>query len=331
MDGQPQVSKIKTKTPDGLTLESLRKDLGEILFYHLGKPPMVATAQDIYQALALTVRERLLHRWINTAMDYAKKDVKGVCYFSAEYLPGPHLGNNLVNLGIFEMFQQIFAEGGSNLDHFLDQEEEPGLGNGGLGRLAACYLDSLATLEIPAIGYGLRYEFGIFDQEIVDGWQVEHTDKWLQWDNPWEIHRPEISFEVKLGGHTEFYHDNRGQSAKRWIPERVIKGVAYDTPVLGYQVNTCNILRLWKAEAVESFDFQAFNKGDYYEAVEEKLVSENLTKILYPNDEGLEGKKLRLEQQYFFCSCALRDMIRIHSLKYKNLDEFGQLLDGAAQ
>ncbi len=171
----------------------------------------------------------------------------------------------------------------------------------------------------------MRYEFGIFDQEIVDGWQVEHTDKWLQWDNPWEIHRPEISFEVKLGGYTEFYLDSHGHAAKRWIPERVIKGVAYDTPVLGYQVNTCNILRLWKAEAVESFDFQAFNKGDYYEAVEEKLVSENLTKILYPNDEGLEGKKLRLEQQYFFCSCALKDMIRIHSLKYKNLDQFGQL------
>ena len=278
---------------------------------------MIATAQDIYQALALTVRGRLLERWVNTAMDYAKQDVKVVCYFSAEYLPGPHLGNNLINLGIFEMLQKTFAEGGGSLEHFLDQEEEPGLGNGGLGRLAACYLDSLATLEIPSIGYGLRYEFGIFDQEIENGWQVEHTDKWLQWDNPWEIHRPEISFEVKLGGYTEFYYDSHGQSAKRWVPDRVIKGVAYDTPVLGYQVNTCNILRLWKAEAVESFDFQAFNKGDYYEAVEEKLVSENLTKILYPNDEGLEGKKLRLEQQYFFCSCALRDMIRIHSLRYK--------------
>ena len=299
--------------------------MGNILFYHIGVPPVTATAQNIYQALALTVRERLLERWVNTAMDYAKQDVKVVCYFSAEYLPGPHLGNNLVNLGIFEMLQKAFAEGGSSLNHFLDQEEEPGLGNGGLGRLAACYLDSLATLEIPTIGYGLRYEFGIFDQEIEDGWQVEKTDKWLQWDNPWEIHRPEISFEVKLGGFTEFYNDSHGQSAKRWVPDRVIKGVAYDTPVLGYQVNTCNLLRLWKAEAVKSFDFQSFNKGDYYEAVEEKLMSENLTKILYPNDEGLEGKKLRLEQQYFFCSCALRDMIRIHSLKYKNLEEFGQL------
>ena len=201
------------------------------------------------------MRERLLQRWVNTAIDYAKQDVKVVCYFSAEYLPGPHLGNNLVNLGIFEMAQKAFDEGGSSLNHFLDQEEEPGLGNGGLGRLAACYLDSLATLEIPAIGYGLRYEFGIFDQEIKEGWQVEHTDKWLQWDNPWEIHRPEISFEVKLGGYTEFYIDSHGQSAKRWIPERVIKGVAYDTPVLGYQVNTCNLLRLWKAEAIKSFRF----------------------------------------------------------------------------
>ena len=285
----------------------------------------MATPQNIYQALALAVRQRLLHRWINTAIDYAKQKVKVVCYFSAEYLPGPHLGNNLVNLGVFETLQKAFEEGGVSLDHFLDQEEEPGLGNGGLGRLAACYLDSLATLEIPAVGYGLRYEFGIFDQEIRDGWQMERTDKWLQWDNPWEIHRPEIAYQVKLGGYTEFYNDRQGQPAKRWIPERVIQGVAYDTPVLGYRANTCNMLRLWKAEAVESFDFQAFNKGDYYEAVEEKLLSENLAKVLYPNDEGLEGKKLRLEQQYFFCSCALQDMIRIHLLKYQNLDEFGQL------
>jgi starch phosphorylase len=275
--------------------------------------------------MSLTVRKRLLHRWINTAMDYTRQNAKVVCYFSAEYLPGPHLGNNLVNLGVFEMVRKAFEEGDSSLDHFLDQEEEPGLGNGGLGRLAACFLDSLATLEIPNIGYGLRYEFGIFDQEIRDGWQVELTDKWLQWDNPWEIHRPEVAFEVKLSGYTEFCTDRQGRQAVRWVPGQVVRGVAYDTPVLGYQVNTCNLMRLWKAEAVESFDFQSFNKGDYYDAVEEKLVSENLTKVLYPNDEGLEGKKLRLEQQYFFCSCSLQDMIRLHLMMYKNLDEFHQL------
>jgi starch phosphorylase len=324
MAKERNLTNIEPEIPDGLTLKSLGEDLCEILFYYIGKIPVTATAQNIYQALALTVRKRLLHRWINTVLDYTKQNIKVVCYFSAEYLPGPHLGNNLVNLGVFEMAKMAFEKGGSSLERFLDQEEEPGLGNGGLGRLAACYLDSLATLEIPTIGYGLRYEFGIFDQEIRDGWQVERTDKWLQWDNPWEIHRPEVSYEVKLAGHTEIHTDLEGRQVVRWVPERVVKGVAYDTPVLGYQVNTCNLLRLWKAEAVESFDFQAFNQGDYYDAVEEKLVSENLTKVLYPNDEGLEGKKLRLEQQYFFCSCALQDMIRLHLLMYDTLDEFHQ-------
>ncbi len=271
MDTHMTLSNIEPEIPHGLTLESLGQDLGEILFYHIGKAPMAATAQNIYQAMALTVRERLLHRWINTAMAYVKQRGKVVCYFSAEYLPGPHLGNNLVNLGVFEMLQKAFEEGGSSLDRLLDQEEEPGLGNGGLGRLAACYLDSMATLEIPTIGYGLRYEFGIFDQEIRDGWQVELTDKWLQWDNPWEIHRPEIAFKVKLGGYIEIHTDREGRLVMNWNPERVVKGVAYDTPVLGYRVNTCNLLRLWTAVAVESFDFQSFNKGDYYEAVEEKV------------------------------------------------------------
>ncbi|AEB10706.1 glycogen/starch/alpha-glucan phosphorylase [Desulfobacca acetoxidans] len=313
---------IKEASDNDLDMESLGRDLNENLFYYLGKSPLVATLQDIYHAFALTVRKRLLQRWINTSMAYVKQKVKVVCYFSAEYLPGPHLGNNLLNLGIFPTISQAFARVGANLDYFLDQEEEPGLGNGGLGRLAACYLDSLATLEIPAIGYGLRYEFGIFDQEIRDGWQAEITDKWLQWDNPWEIHHPEIAYEVKLGGCCQTHPDRDGRLVVHWHPERVVKGVAYDTPILGYNVNTCNVLRLWKAEAIESFDFQAFNKGDYYDAVDEKLVSENLTKVLYPNDEPFEGKKLRLEQQYFLCSCALQDMIRLHLHFAPNLGDF---------
>jgi starch phosphorylase len=325
MSNQLNPSGIDPKNVNGISIETLSKDLGETLFYYIGKTPRSATAQDIYQAMAITVRRHLLHRWINTVMDYTKQNIRVVCYFSAEYLLGPHLGNNLVNLGIFEMVKKALETVGSSLERFLDEEEEPGLGNGGLGRLAACFLDSLATLEIPSIGYGLRYEFGIFDQQIRDGWQVERTDRWLQWDNPWEIHRPDVSFEVKLGGHTEIFNDLENRQSVRWIPERMIKGVAYDTPILGYHVNTCNLLRLWKSEAIESFDFQAFNKGDYYDAVEQKLVSENLTKVLYPNDEGLEGKKLRLEQQYFFCSCALQDMIRLHLLMYKSLTNFPEL------
>jgi starch phosphorylase len=183
-------------------------------------------------------------------------------------------------------------------------------------------MDSLATLEIPAIGYGIRYEFGIFDQEIRDGWQVEVTDKWLQLGNPWEIPRPEITFNVKLGGYTETTYDEQGNFQVHWIPDRVVKGIAYDTPLLGYNVNTANFLRLWKAEACESFDFQAFNVGDYYGAVDEKVSSENLTRVLYPNDEPAAGKQLRLEQQYFFVSCALQDMIRIYLQREKNLDHF---------
>jgi len=218
---------------------------------------------------------------------------------------------------------------GYDLDDILDQEEEPGLGNGGLGRLAACYLDSLATLEIPSIGYGIRYEFGIFEQTLRKGWQVEATDKWLRLGNPWEIPRPEIAFDVKLGGYTEPYEEN-GKYRVRWVPHRVVRGMAYDTPVLGYKANTANLLRLWKAEAVESFDFQSFNTGDYYGAVLQKVTSENITKVLYPNDESPQGKPLRLEQQYFFASCSLQDMIRISLQRRKNLGAQASLPAGAS-
>ena len=309
-------------TRTGLSIETLGRAVAENLFYLLGKPLVNVHPHDLYMALAYTVRDRLLQRWINTITNFLEQEVKVVCYFSAEFLPGPHLGNNLVNLGVYRDIQRAIQKLGGNLEHFLDLEEEPGLGNGGLGRLAACYLDSLATLQIPAVGYGLRYEFGIFDQEIRDGWQVEITDKWLQYGNPWEIPRPEFSQQVKLGGHTEAYTDEQGHYRVRWVPEWVVKGVPYDTPILGYKVNNCNVLRLWKAEAVESFDFQAFNQGDYYDAVDEKMVSENLTKVLYPNDEPWVGKRLRLEQQYFFCSCALQDMIRNHLRLFDDLDNF---------
>ncbi len=296
----------------GLSIETLRRAMADNLFYIQGKYPEIATENDFYMALAYTVRDRLLKRWISTTRSYVKNDVKVVCYLSAEFLMGPHLANNLINLDIYEQVSKAVAESGLNLKELIEQEEEPGLGNGGLGRLAACYMDSLASLEIPAIGYGIRYEFGIFDQEIRDGWQVEITDKWLQWGNPWEIPRPELAYEVKFGGYTESYTDEHGNYRVRWIPDQIVKGVAYDTPILGYQVNTTNILRLWKAEAPESFDFHSFNIGDYYGAVNKKVFSENISKVLYPNDEQLQGKQLRLEQQYFFVSCSLQNMIRIH-------------------
>jgi starch phosphorylase len=306
----------------GLGVESLKRAFLDNLSYVQARFPAVATRNDYYMALAYTVRDRLLRRWLDTSMTFLEQRSRTVCYLSAEFLLGPQLGNNLLNLGAFDEVRQAATELGLDLDELMAQEEEPGLGNGGLGRLAACYLDSLATLQIPAIGYGIRYEFGIFDQAIRDGWQVEMTDKWLQLGNPWEIARPEIAFDVKLGGRTEAYHDRKGRYRVRWIPNRLIKGVAYDTPILGYRVDTANFLRLWKAEACESFDFDAFNVGDYYGAVDEKVLSENVTKVLYPNDEPLAGRKLRLEQQYFFVSCSLRDMIRIHLQTAQDLEGF---------
>lgn len=295
----------------GLSIEAIKRGFLENLFFIQGKPVMLATQRDYYMALAYTVRDRMLHRWNSTAATYTRQRSRTVCYLSAEFLMGPHLGNNLINMGIYDQVKQAIEELGLDFEELLAQEEEPGLGNGGLGRLAACYLDSLATLEVPALGYGIRYEFGIFNQEIRNGWQVEHTDKWLRYGNPWEVIRPEWSVHVKFGGQAEYYKDDRGYERVRWIPERLVLGVPYDTPILGYQVNTANTLRLWKSEAVESFDFGVFNQGNYYGAVDQKVMSENLTKVLYPNDEKMAGKQLRLEQQFFFVSCSLQDMIRI--------------------
>ncbi len=317
-----QGEKIKEPIRTGRSAASVKQDILDHLALQQGKFPEVASQNDFYLALAYTVRDRLLDHWTRSAATYYKKASRTVCYFSAEFLLGPHLGNNLINLGIEDSVRAATRELDLDLDALLEQEEEPGLGNGGLGRLAACYMDSLASLEIPALGYGIRYEFGIFRQEIRDGWQVECTDKWLRYGNPWEIPRPEIALDVKFGGHTEASRDAAGNLKVRWIPDRVIRGVAYDTPIVGYRANTGNTLRLWKAEACESFDFKAFNVGDYYGAVNEKVESENLTKVLYPNDEPLLGKKLRLMQQYFFVSCALQDMIRIFLQREKSLQRF---------
>jgi glycogen phosphorylase len=315
-------SRLPKLTPAGLDVGDFKRSLAEKLFYVVARFPAVATLNDKYLAVAHAVRDRILERWVATVTAYHDRQSRTVCYLSAEFLLGPHLGNNLLNLGVFEEVRQAVSVLGLSLDAVLGQEEEPGLGNGGLGRLAACYLDSLATLQVPAIGYGIRYEFGIFDQVIRDGWQVEVTDKWLRYGNPWEIVRPEVAPEVGFGGHTEATTDAGGCYRVRWIPDRVVRGVAYDTPILGYRVNTANLLRLWSAQACESFDFQAFNQGDYYGAVDEKLFSENITKVLYPNDEALSGKQLRLEQQYFFVSCSLQDMIRIHLQSRPSIDGF---------
>lgn len=297
----------------GMDVESLKQAITEHLFYQQGRNIANTSLNDLYMAVSYTVRDRLKrreHRTMNAVFE--NNDVRLVSYLSAEFLLGPQLGVNLIALEIFDEMKQAVEELGFNFDEIIAQEEEPGLGNGGLGRLAACYIDSLATQQIPAIGYGIRYEFGIFDQDIRDGWQVEKTDKWLLKGNPWEFARPEIAVNVKFGGHTESYMDSEGRKCFRWRPDYMVKGIPYDSPVMGYKVPSCNFLRLWKSEAEESFDFSSFNQGDYYKAVDYKVKSENISKVLYPNDEMIEGKKLRLKQQYFFVSCSIQDMMNIH-------------------
>ena len=298
-------------TRTGMGVEALKRAFCENLFFVQGRSPSNATKRDLHLALAYTVRDRLLARWVRTVdTAFENPQTRICCYLSAEFLLGPHLENNLHCLGIYEQMKQAVTGLGYDFKELVELEEEPGLGNGGLGRLAACFLDSLATLDLPAIGHGIRYEFGIFDQAIRDGWQVELTDLWLRHGNPWEIARPMRAVEVPFGGSTEHYYGTDGRYRVRWIPSRVVRGVPYDTPVLGYHTGTANLLRLWKSEAVESFDFEAFNTGDYFGAVEQKVVSENISKVLYPNDAGVQGKQLRLEQQFFFVSCSLQDALR---------------------
>jgi len=306
----------------GLSMDSLKESFQQSLFFALGRPQHSANLQDLYMASAYTVRDRLLERWVETAQTYKESNARTVCYLSAEYLLGPHLRNNLNNLGIHDKANRAAVQLEIDFDAIMEQEVEPGLGNGGLGRLAACYLDSLATLQIPAIGYGIRYEYGIFNQKLEDGWQKESSDLWLSNGNPWEIPRYCLRLPVKFGGHTEQYTDHAGNLQVRWIPDIEVNGVAYDTPILGFGVNNVNLLRLWYCQACESFDFESFNHGDYYGAVNAKVAAENICKVLYPNDEPEAGRELRLKQQYFFVSCSLQDMIRIHLRHADSLNSF---------
>ncbi|MBD1850943.1 glycogen/starch/alpha-glucan phosphorylase [Leptolyngbya sp. ST-U4] len=322
MNSQPDMHIHVEDDRTGMTVSTLKRALADNLYYIQGKDETFANLYDYYMALAYTVRDRLVHRRIKTAQAYFQKDTKVVYYLSAEFLIGRLLLNNLLNLGLYDQMQQVLKEVGLNLDDLLEREEEPGLGNGGLGRLAACFLDSMATLEIPAVGYGIRYEFGIFDQYIADGWQVEHPDNWLRSGNPWEIPRPDYMVEVKFGGYTEAAADAQGRVRTRWVPRITIFGTPYDTPVSGYGKNTVNTLRLWSARAGEDFDLHVFNAGDYTQAVAAKTFSENISKVLYPNDNTPQGKELRLQQQYFFVACSLQDIIRLYLRNRSTFDDF---------
>ena len=291
--------------------------LKERLLYTLGKSPNNTTAHDVYTALCYAVRDKMMDNHL-----IEKSHRKEVAYLSAEFLIGPQLSNNLLNLDIRKEAENAVSKFGYTLDEILELSEEPGLGNGGLGRLAACYMESMATLRVPATGYGIRYKYGIFKQTIRDNQQVEVTDNWLHGDWPWEVCYPDESVTVGFGGKVEHYELSEDDCRVRWVPDKNVVAVPYDVLQAGYKVDSCAKIRLWRADAIDVFDFYAFNIGDYIGSVEESVRSETISKILYPNDETDQGKELRLKQQFFFVSASLQDMIR--SLKERNLplDEF---------
>ena len=319
--GVPTASVPIEAVRTGCGVEALRHAFLDNLFYVQGRLPEFASVDDRYKAMAYTVRDRLLHRWVATVRAYRQHNPRTVCYLSAEYLPGPFTAGNLTNLGILAPMRQALGGLGIDLDDLIEHEQEPGLGNGGLGRLAACFMDSLAALQIPATGYGIRYEFGIFRQKIEGGEQVECADNWLRFGNPWEVRRPHVAYDVFIGGRTEHWREGDAERV-RWVPYEVFRGVAVDTPILGHGVNTVNLLRLWSAEAAEGFDFEAFNRGDYYGAVVREVRSGTISKVLYPNDEPEIGKRLRLLQQHFFVTCSLQDMLRIHATTGERVERF---------
>ncbi|OHE62291.1 MAG: glycogen phosphorylase [Treponema sp. GWB1_62_6] len=302
--------------------ESLKKSFLHHMEYSLGKDEYSATTQDSYSSIALATRDRLIERWITTQQTYHKKHAKRIYYLSLEFLIGRTLGNSLINLGMYEEADKAMAELGHSLEELREKEWDAGLGNGGLGRLAACFMDSLATLEIPAVGYGIRYDYGIFFQSIKDGYQVETPDNWLRLGNIWEFPRPEFSYIVNFYGKVETFFDDKGQAHRRWANTQDIIAMAYDTPVPGYENNTVNNLRLWSAKSTREFDLNYFNDGDYIKAVSEKSVSENITKVLYPNDNLFEGKELRLRQEYFFVSATIQDIIRRYKAEHADFTEF---------
>ena len=306
----------------GRSVEEFVQAIVHNLYFTRGQAVYGASSNDIYVSLAYTVRDHLMERWRKTVDAYVEADPKFVYYLSAEYLMGKQLSQNLFYTGTGQLAHDALAEHGLQLSDYIEQDLEPGLGNGGLGRLAACFLDSLATMDIPCIGYGIRYEFGIFKQSFKNGWQVESPDNWLYWGNPWEFAQPDDMVAVHFGGRTEHYIDEEGLFRIRWMPGQTIMGEPYHTMVPGYDTQTVNMLRLWRARASEEFDFQLFDTGDYARAVEQKTYSENITKVLYPNDNTPQGKELRLKQEYFFVACSLRDIIRRFLAYHDDWNEF---------
>jgi len=311
----------------GLDKDSLKRSLVNLLVYAVGKDNITATHRDWFHTAALAVRERLIERWMETMRSYYNADAKRVYYLSLEFLTGRLLASSLLNMGIHDACCAALAELDLDIERLKELENDAALGNGGLGRLAACFLDSLATLDIPGYGYGIRYEYGMFTQRIENGHQVEHPDNWLRYGNPWEFPRPEVLYPVHFGGRIAEHRDGNGRTHYRWADTEDVMAMAYDTPVPGYGTQTVNNMRLWAAKASRDFNLRYFNEGNYIKAVEEKNGSENLSKVLYPDDTTQMGRELRLKQQYFFVCASLQDILRRFTKYHQDL---GMLPDRVA-
>lgn len=312
----------------GTDADALARSFLNHLEFTLAKDEYSATQRDLFKSLALTIKNRLVERWIETQQSYYRHDAKRIYYLSMEFLIGRLLGNNLINLGLYENAHNALKALGLDLEKLRDLEEDAGLGNGGLGRLAACFLDSMATLELPAYGYGIRYEYGIFSQRIRNGFQLETPDSWLRYGNPWEIERPEYIYVIKFYGKVNQTRDEQGQPCSEWVDSEDIIAMAYDTPIPGYQNNTVNNLRLWTAKSTREFNLEYFNHGNYEQAVSDKIESETISKVLYPRDDFIEGRELRLKQEYFLVSATLQDIIRRY--KKTHNDQFQSFADKVA-
>jgi len=304
----------------GMDTESIRRSIANRLEYSIGKDHHTATTRDWFNVASYVVRDRLAERWMETMRSYYRENTKRVYYLSMEFLIGRTLMNSLLNMGIYEDAAKAFNEIGLNLDEICEVEPDAALGNGGLGRLAACFLDSLSTLGLPGYGYGIRYEFGMFHQKIENGYQIEHPDNWLRYSNPWEFPRAEVLYPVKFNGRVIGYPDEKGTLQHQWVDTDEVMAMAYDTPIPGFNCNTVNNLRLWSAKSSRDFDLQYFNEGNYIQAVANESESEYISKILYPDDTTHMGRELRLKQQYFFVCASLQDMLFRFEKSGENLE-----------
>ena len=301
--------------------DSLKEAILQHLHFTLAKDKYTATKRDLYHALAYAIRDQLVGRWIKTQQHYYDIDAKRVYYLSLEFLIGRTLQNSLINLGIYDNCKKALHDLGYDLEMLIELETDAGLGNGGLGRLAACFLDSMSTLGIPGYGYGIRYDYGIFTQIIQNGYQIERPENWLRYGNPWEIARSEYLYPVQFYGKVIEFTDDRGRLRVDWVNSEEVMAMAYDTPVPGYNNDTVNSLRLWQAKSRRGFDLSYFNHGDYIRAVEDVARTENISRVLYPSDNVYEGKELRLKQEYFLVSATLQDILRRYNKGHIHLDQ----------